>query len=268
MRSIATLASALLLTLAACSEQSPQTNRTPAPEPPAAALHDIECTIELRSWIVAGRGRHLYLECDCPDPYDHLNTRIEYTKLTLRTDHDRPVTSYTDLVADAQNPQNRGSFNPQKNTQNPAENPQNTPRIEPGNIARMTPGRRLWPIIQNERDRLEATYKVPLATAKSLQRDRVFTIDYALLGPNSNSGIRKVMEEHDLRLPPRILAGEGAFGEYPGITMHPGDDLDPADWHTVGLTRGPVTLVRARTSASTKTAGADAPATTEERAYP
>lgn len=268
MRSIATLAAALLLTLAACSEQSPQSARPHTPEPLPAALPDIECTVELRSWIVAGRGRHLYLDCDCPDPYDHLNTRIEYTKITLRTDHARPAASYRDLVGDAQNPQNKGSFDPPKNAQNPAENPQNTPRIEPGNIARMTPGRRLWPIIQNERDRLEATYKVPLATAKSLQRDRVFTIDYALLGPNSNSGIRKVMEEHDLRLPPRILAGEGAFGEYPGITMHPGDDLDPADWHTVGLTRGPVTLVRTGVSVPGKTAGADAPAAPEERAYP
>ncbi|TVQ77403.1 MAG: hypothetical protein EA380_07395, partial [Phycisphaeraceae bacterium] len=178
------------------------------------------------------------------EPYEHLNTRIEYTKITLRTDHRQPATSYRALIDDA-------------------ENPQNTHRAEAGNIARMTPGRRLWPIIQNERDRLEATYRIPLTTAKSLQRDRVFTVEYALLGPNSNSGIRKVMQEHDLRLPPRILAAEGAFAEYPGITMDPGDDLDPADWHAVGLTKGPVTLVRSGTSKPISASESAAPATPE-----
>ncbi|TVQ76096.1 MAG: hypothetical protein EA380_09270, partial [Phycisphaeraceae bacterium] len=84
MRSAATLCSVFLLFIAACSEQSTQPARTHAPEPQAAVIPDIECTIELRSWIVAGRGRHLYLDCHCPEPYEHLNTRIEYTKITLR----------------------------------------------------------------------------------------------------------------------------------------------------------------------------------------
>ncbi len=243
MRSLLLLACSLLLT--ACDRQQPSiTAQPPQHENIQSIASGVECEVQLRSWVVLGRGRHLYLDCLCPEPYDHLNTRIEYTKITLRTDHDSSTTSYLDDLQEAQTPPNTGASDSSENTLNPAEKPQNTPSAIAGNIARMTPGRRLYPVIANERDRLEMTYKLPLATVEFLQRDRIFTNDYALLGPNSNSGIRKVMLEADLHIPARILAAEGALAEYPGISMDPGDDLPHHLWGDLGILSGPVFLRR------------------------
>lgn len=235
---LALLTSALLA--AACAEVS-----APPPEPEhnqsqQNEIKNPECTVELRSWIVLGRGRHLYLDCDCPEPFTHLNRRIEYTKITLRTDHDSDVTSYLDQVYDHQNPHNKGASGPPKNDQSGEKNPSGARRNPASNIARMTPGRRLYPIIADENDRLETTYILPVETVESLQHDRIFSLDYALFGPNSNSGVRKVMEEEGLRLPPRILAAEGALGEFPGISMDPGDDVPPDRWPDLGVPDGPV----------------------------
>ena len=44
-------------------------------------------TAELRSWIVAGRARHLYLQLICPPPVESLSGRIEYTSAALRRDY-------------------------------------------------------------------------------------------------------------------------------------------------------------------------------------
>ena len=48
----------------------------------------VTCDAELRSWIVAGRGRHMYLEIGCPVGFDHLDGRVEYTFASMRRDYE------------------------------------------------------------------------------------------------------------------------------------------------------------------------------------
>ena len=109
----------------------------------------------------------------------------------------------------------------------------------PPPIGRMTRGAPLRPILAEPRDRLEFTYRAPASVVERLQRDVVFTEPYRLLGPNSNSGLRWVMEEAGLRLPGRVVRSGGVLGEFPGIGMSPGEPIGAEAWAGVGLPGGP-----------------------------
>ncbi len=173
--------------------------RASAPAPPEPIL----LHAELRSWVVAGRGRHLYLQIDALPHFPDLRPRVEFTSASLRWDYD------------------------------PASDSTGRPRV-----ARMTPGHTLAPppFAPLPDNRLEATYTLTIAQARALQRDRLFTEPYVLLGANSSSGLRRAMEAVGLTLPPRILRSAGILGEFPGIDIDPGPELNIEQWPSLGLT--------------------------------
>jgi hypothetical protein len=193
-------ARAAMLALALSIAISPACTRVETPEPQKPA--PVECDVELRSWVVAGRGRHLYLSCDCPDGFEHLEDRIEFTSIALRSDFDGA------LATDGLH-----------------------------RIARMTRGAHLGPVLGPPDDRLEATWRLDTETLACLQRDRAFTLEYRLLGPNSNSGIRAVAEACGLALPPHVLSGGGMLGQFPGIELSPGEEVPEDLWESVGIPR-------------------------------
>lgn len=157
---------------------------------------------ELRSWIVAGRGRHMYLQIEAPAEFPELRPRIEFTSAFLRADYE------------------------------PAADQAGRPRV-----GRMTPGRALGPppFAPIPDNRLEATYTLTLAQARALQRDRLFAEPYVLLGANSSSGLRRALEEVGLALPDRVLRGGGFLGEFPGIDIAPGAEIGVEEWPRFGL---------------------------------
>jgi len=178
-------------TLAAEAEQL-------APEP-------VLCRVEVRSFIVAGRGRHLYLLIECPEGYDEYNGRVEYTSATFRADYSAP-----------------------------------DDRSGAARVAKMSAGRPLYPIIDNADDRFETEFEVPLDQAICLQQDRVFMARYALLGTNSSSGLRRAMELCDCELPDRITNAGGFFGDFPGINQDPGRVIDRELWPSFGIEGEPL----------------------------
>lgn len=185
------------LTGAGCDSQS-ETSRTeqvsaPEPEP-------IICRAELRSFIVAGKGRHLYLLIDCPPGYDEYDGRVEYTTAAMRRDYTAPED-----------------------------------RSGAARVAKMSAGSALRPIIENAQDRFEAEFEITLEQAICLQQDRVFGARYALLGTNSSSGLRRTLELCDCEMPSRIVASGGFLGEYPGIDQDPGPLLDRERWPDYGI---------------------------------
>ena len=202
MRHAPTLALPLLLM--GCSEQPPTTEPvTQAPTPPEPEPVLCDCT--LGSWIVAARGRHLHLDIDCPEAFDHLDGRIEFTTAALRSDFDPRLLAERDLP----------------------------------NLVRMTPGSRLSSPTDDPRPRTEAEYTIDVTTAAWMQRDIAFDADYVLLGSNSNSAMRALLEHAGLEVPSSILASGGFFGEFPGINFRPGTELTPDRWPDAGLERGP-----------------------------
>ncbi|MFI4855814.1 MAG: hypothetical protein ACIAQF_12645 [Phycisphaerales bacterium JB065] len=180
----------------------------PAPEAQTAAEEQLPqpviCHAELRSFIVAGKGRHLYLLIDCPEGHDEFDGRVEFTSASMRSDY------------------------------SPDDDRTGTPRV-----AKMSAGRPLFPIIENADDRLEAEFEITLDQAICLQQDRIFSAPYALVGTNSSSGLRRAMEECDCDLPSRILNAGGVFGDFPGIDKDPGRLLDRHLWPAFGLTGEP-----------------------------
>lgn len=177
--------------------EQPDSSREIATEPePKIVL----CRVELRSFIVAGRGRHLYLLIECPEGYEQFSTRVEYTTASYRDDYTPP-----------------------------------NDRSVAARVAKMTRGRPLQPIIADAQDRMEAEFEITLEQAICLQRDRVFAARYALLGTNSSSGLRRAMELCDCEVPAQVLAGRGAFGEFPGIDLDPGPVLDRELWSDFGI---------------------------------
>jgi hypothetical protein len=195
---------AIFTTLALALGRTPgaEAHSAPAAAPAPEAERGVVCRAELRSWIVAGRGRHMYLQIIAPEPFGELSGRIEYTTLALRKDYD----PWTDTTG--------------------------KPRI-----GRMTPGRALGPLAFGPPadNRLEARYELTVAQARALQRDRIFTEIYALLGANSSSGLRRTMEDAGLRMPDHILRAGGAMGEFPGVEFDPGPEIPRRDWATFGL---------------------------------
>lgn len=193
---------ATAVSLASCAEAPPEPQAPPPAEP-----EPIACDCTLSSWRVAGRGRHLHLDIDCPDEFDHLDGRVEFTSATLRSDFD------ASLLA-------------------PADRPA---------LVRMTPGRTLASWTDDPQPRLEAEYEVDVTVAAWLQRDIAFEADYVLVGTNSNSAMRAVMQRAGLAPPDRVRNGAGILGEFPGIDRNPGGEVDPSTWREIGLPMGPQT---------------------------
>jgi len=157
-------------------------------------------TAELRSWVVAGWGRHLYLDITAPPPYEHLSGRVEFTTASLRLDYVQA---------------------------------QDATRI--GRLARMTRGHHLAPIIAEPRDRLELRFTITPAQARCLQRDRVFAAPYVLLGTNSNAAMRRALESCGCSIPLRVAHSGGALGAFPGINIDPGPELPASRWAEFGI---------------------------------
>lgn len=177
------------------------------------------CTIELRSWVVMGRGRHLYAQIIPPDGGGASTTGANTARSNvLRWPADLP------LVVEYWSTAVRDNYAP------PAD-PQRAERI-----ARMALGHRVRPTLVTPPDnRLEATYKATFTQAQSLARDRVFERRYFLLGPNSTSGLRAAFESAGLKFPARVLAGAGVLGEFPGVDLPAGREIPAPEWAAYGL---------------------------------
>ncbi len=202
--------------LFACSEDAPPAG-SEAATPDALAAIDVEamyepppvlCDCELSSWVVVGRGRHLHLDIDCPEEFDHLDGRIEFTSAALRFGFDGAL-------------------------------------LEPGvapRLTRMTPGGRLYSPSSEPRPRSEATYEITARTAAWLQRDIAFSEPYILLGSNSNAAMRALLQSAGLEVPESVLNARGMLGEFPGIDQSPGSELTSDQWPGAGLPNGPRTI--------------------------
>ena len=161
--------------------------------------------VELRSWVVAGRGRHLYAQITAPPGFEHLDTVVEYT----------------------------GAFARRGYTPPPA-------REDRDRIVKVARGDRVWSVLPIPPDhRLEAVYWAPLSAVAELQRDRAFESRYFLLGPNSTSGLRAAFESAGLALPAHVLERGGPLGEFPGIETLPGVEIAGDQWGRFGFVAGP-----------------------------
>lgn len=171
----------------------------PAPTPEPLAR------VELRSWVVAGHGRHLYAQIVAPPGYEELDTVVEYTGAFARRGYSPPAA-----------------------------------RDDRDRIVKVARGDRVWSLLPIPPDhRLEALYWVPLDVAAELQRDRAFAARYFLLGPNSTSGLRAAFEGAGLWLPAHVASSGGPLGEFPGVEFLPGDELARDQWPRFGLLAGP-----------------------------
>ncbi len=169
------------------------------PEPQSVEAPADYCRAELRSWVVAGRGRHMFLEIDCPAGHNELDGIVEFANTAMRSDFD-----WT---------------------------------LDPGGaarIARMEKGIRVLPALGSTKERLEEVFLLSPATARCLQRDRLFEEAYFLLGPNSNSAMRAACESCEVPLPQQVTNGAGVFGEFPGVDFSPGDEIPQAQWKEYG----------------------------------
>jgi hypothetical protein len=159
------------------------------PETPVAGspVSGEVCDCELSSWVVAGRGRHLYVTIDCPEGYDELDGVVEFTSESLRRDYVERRDPAGMLVA---------------------------PRV-----ARMTRGVRLRPLVDDPAERVEARWSITLEQARAIEEDRVWGDPYVLIGANSNSAMAASLRSAGLSLPARVRDGGGILGEFPGIDV-------------------------------------------------
>lgn len=167
--------------------------------PQRVVAPDDYCRAELKSWVVAGRGRHMFLEIDCPSNHDDLDGIVEFANTAMRSDFD-----WT---------------------------------LDPGGaarIARMEKGIRVLPALGPPEDRLEETFLLPPATARCLQRDRLYEKPYFILGPNSNSAMRAACEACEVPLPKHVTGGAGVLGEFPGVNFSPGEEIPAERWTEFG----------------------------------
>ncbi len=156
---------------------------------------------ELRSWVVAGRGRHLYLEIFDGRDSKRVLERVEFGSTAQRTDYRAPA----------------------------------DPRRS-GRVSRMTPGVILQPIFSTPDDRIEAEYFLSVAQVKMLRRDVVYSVPYELVGRNSNAAMARALRDAGLALPARVMNGAGLLGEFPGINLDVGREIDAARWGEYGVT--------------------------------
>lgn len=161
----------------------------------------VVCRGELRSWVVLGQGRHLYLQIECPPPLQALSGRVEFTSVMLRSDY-----RYT-------------------------RDDSGRPRVGlmRGGIIRP-------PAFAAPPDnRLEAAYELTPEQVRCLRRDRVFEKAYVLVGANSNAAMRRVAQSCGVALPPWVLAGGGVLGEFPGIDADVGEEIAEEEWGRFGV---------------------------------
>lgn len=204
----------LLAILASCDAVRDPSQ--PPTNPTADAANLPLCTCHLKSWIVIGEARHLFIEIETPPEYAHLAGRVEFTNTTLRADYLHPE----------DRPRWRRS----------------AAALAPGLIGKMSRGHHLGPILRppdgDIGERTEATWPITPAQALILQRDRVWNASYILLGPNSNTAARAALESIDLELPESLIA-EAREGRFPGLLMSLDEALPSEDWARHGLPRGP-----------------------------
>lgn len=172
----------------------------------AAYPRPARCKCQLRSWIVAAQGRHLFLQIDCPKPYNHLNGRVEFTEARLRSDYRLPS--------------------------DPARRNRLAKLDRPGIL-------RPPPFITDPKERLESFFTISPEEAICLQRDRLFYAQYELLGPNSNSALRAAANECGCGIPAAVTESAGLFGDFPGIERQPGPEVPPEHYPLYGLPEGP-----------------------------
>jgi len=147
----------------------------------------------------------MYARITAPPGHEHLSTVVEYTGAFARRGYTSPA--------------------------DPARRDR---------IVKVARGDRVGPFLNIPPDnRLEAVYWLPLDAARNLQRDRAFEARYALLGPNSSSGLRAAFESSGVPLPASLRDAGGAFGQFPGVDMTPGAELPAGRWPDYGFTSGP-----------------------------
>lgn len=195
--------------------------------------------VELRSWVVFGQGRHLYALVYPPGhPRWHA---VRAAASAQAPERDVPPTA-AELVGVARveywKTDLRDGYSP----------PTDAAKAE--RIAKVQDGVVVRPMLAPPDNRLEAAYTVTARQARELTRDRVFTERYLLLGPNSTSGLRAAFRAAGLEFPPRVLAGRGVLGEFPGVDLSPGSEIPAEAWSMFGLPSGPespaVWLMRSR----------------------
>jgi len=165
----------------------------------------VMCRAELRSWIVAARGRHLYLDIICPGQFAYLNHRVEFTEARLRTDYSVP-----------RSPAHRNY------------------------LAKMNRGHHLHSLLAAPDNRLESAFLITLDQAACLQRDRLFAVPYALVTTNSNAAIRHALRDCGCPdVPKHVTSSVGLFGQFPGADVSLGPEIDPERWPDFGLIDGP-----------------------------
>jgi len=155
----------------------------------------VMCDCELSSWIVAGRGRHLYLTIDCPAGYEELDGVVEFTDERARDDYVERRDGSGALVA---------------------------PRV-----SSKSHDWALRPFVADPDERVEASWRITVSQARALEADRVWATPYILIGTNSNSGMAAVLREAGLELPERVRRGGGVFGAFPGIDQPLGALVEP-----------------------------------------
>ncbi|MGD9691490.1 MAG: hypothetical protein AB7G17_01465 [Phycisphaerales bacterium] len=166
---------------------------------PAQALEPM-VRVELRSWVVFGRGRHLYALVHWPEEEEP--EVVEYWS-TARWREYAP--------------------------------PQEEERRE--RIAKMPRGMVVRPsyVDQGSTDRHEGEWELPLSRARALAANRVFEERYYLLGPNSTSGLRAAFRAAGLDFPARIVHAAGIWGEFPGVDLSPGAEVARERWGMYGI---------------------------------
>ncbi len=211
------LGAAALLALALLTLLGATTGLVPSALGILGAGEPRDVTVELRSWVVAGRGRHMFAQVLLPG----------MTPEQVAPSAEARWPSELPLVAEYWSTALRDDYRA----------PEDFNRIE--RIARMPLGHRVRPMGGEPDNRLEATYRVTMKQARDLMRDRVFSNRYFLLGPNSSSGLRAAMEAAGLKLPAQVLAGGGIMGEFPGVDFSPGREIPRSRWGDFGLGAAP-----------------------------
>ena len=196
------LATLLITAVAAAILSSPRT--TPHHESQSRL-----CSAELRSWVVAGWSRHLYLDIFCPSSHAHLNGRIEFSTALLRPGYD-----------------------PDQNTTLDAP-----PLIRMGRQSALAPP----PFAPPPDHRLEHTYPLTTTEARCLQLDRLYSTPYILTEANSNAAINAALNECGLELPPHINTPQATqpLGTFPGALAATGPAAPPERWPALRLPDGP-----------------------------
>ena len=190
-----------------------------AEEQPVADAQPM-CECELKSWRVFARGRHLLVDIESPEGYEHMSGRVEFTKVSLRSDYTGSPLGGTRFARAPLGRMTRDAVL--------------TPIMMGGDQSALSQAADRGP--SGAVERLEMTFSITVEQAEQLQRDRVWNTTYKLFGPNSNSGIRVALEEIGVELPTHVLQSGGALGEFPGVLSEVDEELPVEEWGRYGIT--------------------------------